>query len=94
MTGDWRTPEHPGQATLLERLAYGRALAERVSNDRLLDFALMANGERPAAPTAPVDSARDLPRVGDILEREGMRVRVIDLTGTEQIELETLKALG
>jgi alpha-D-ribose 1-methylphosphonate 5-triphosphate synthase subunit PhnI len=39
---------------------------------RLLDFALMANGERPAAPTAPVDAARALPRVGDILEREGM----------------------
>ena len=39
---------------------------------RLLDFALMANGERPAAPTAPVDAAHALPRVGDILEREGM----------------------
>jgi alpha-D-ribose 1-methylphosphonate 5-triphosphate synthase subunit PhnI len=39
---------------------------------RLLDFALMANGETAAAPTAPVDAARDLPRVGDILEREGM----------------------
>jgi alpha-D-ribose 1-methylphosphonate 5-triphosphate synthase subunit PhnI len=39
---------------------------------RLLDFSLMANGERPAAPTAPVDAAQDLPRVGDILEREGM----------------------
>jgi alpha-D-ribose 1-methylphosphonate 5-triphosphate synthase subunit PhnI len=39
---------------------------------RLLDFALMANGERPAAPTAPVDAAHVLPRVGDILEREGM----------------------
>jgi len=39
---------------------------------RLLDFTLMANGERPVAPTAPVDAARDLPRVGDILEREGM----------------------
>jgi alpha-D-ribose 1-methylphosphonate 5-triphosphate synthase subunit PhnI len=39
---------------------------------RLLDFALMANGEHPAAPTAPVDASRDLPRVGDILEREGM----------------------
>ncbi len=39
---------------------------------RLLDFALMANGEHPAAPTAPVDMAGDLPRVGDILEREGM----------------------
>jgi alpha-D-ribose 1-methylphosphonate 5-triphosphate synthase subunit PhnI len=39
---------------------------------RLLDFALMANGEHPAAPTAPVDTAQELPRVGDILEREGM----------------------
>jgi len=39
---------------------------------RLLDFALMANGETEAAPTAPVDASRDLPRVGDILEREGM----------------------
>jgi alpha-D-ribose 1-methylphosphonate 5-triphosphate synthase subunit PhnI len=39
---------------------------------RLLDFALMANGDRPAAPTAPVDAAQSLPRVGDILEREGM----------------------
>ena len=39
---------------------------------RLLDFTLMASGERPAAPTAPVDAAQPLPRVGDILEREGM----------------------
>src|SRR5260370_25682791 len=39
---------------------------------RLLDFTLMANGERPDAPTAPVDAAQALPRVGDILEREGM----------------------
>lgn len=39
---------------------------------RLLDFALMANGETASAPTAPVDASRDLPRVGDILEREGM----------------------
>ncbi|HYD04574.1 MAG TPA: carbon-phosphorus lyase complex subunit PhnI [Reyranella sp.] len=39
---------------------------------RLLDFALMANGEHPAPPTAPVDAGRDLPRIGDILEREGM----------------------
>ncbi len=39
---------------------------------RLLDFALAADGERPAAPTAPVDAALHLPRVGDILEREGM----------------------
>ena len=39
---------------------------------RLLDFSLAASGERPNAPTAPVDSAQALPRVGDILEREGM----------------------
>lgn len=39
---------------------------------RLLDFTLMANDERPAAPTAPVEMAPVLPRVGDILEREGM----------------------
>ena len=44
---------------------------------RLLDFALMANGgTHPPAPTAPIDASRDLshglPRVGDILEREGM----------------------
>ena len=43
---------------------------------RLLDFTLMANGEHAAAPSAPVDASRDLPqglpRVGDILEREGM----------------------
>ncbi|MBS0520985.1 MAG: carbon-phosphorus lyase complex subunit PhnI [Proteobacteria bacterium] len=39
---------------------------------RLLDFSLMADGERPIAPTAPVDAAQELPRVGDILEREGM----------------------
>jgi len=39
---------------------------------RLLDFTLAANGERPAAPTAPADTAGNLPRVGDILEREGM----------------------
>jgi alpha-D-ribose 1-methylphosphonate 5-triphosphate synthase subunit PhnI len=39
---------------------------------RLLDFSLAASGERPEAPTAPVDSTQALPRVGDILEREGM----------------------
>src|SRR5262245_4068318 len=39
---------------------------------RLLDFSLAAAGERPAAPTAPADRGRNLPRVGDILEREGM----------------------
>ncbi|CAN5918846.1 carbon-phosphorus lyase complex subunit PhnI [soil metagenome] len=39
---------------------------------RLLDFSLIAAGERPAAPTAPADSNRSLPRVGDILQREGM----------------------
>ena len=39
---------------------------------RLLDFALMANGQHPAAPTAPVEAAPALPRVGAILEREGL----------------------
>jgi alpha-D-ribose 1-methylphosphonate 5-triphosphate synthase subunit PhnI len=39
---------------------------------RLLDFTLAASGERPAAPTAPVDAGQTMPRVGDILEREGM----------------------
>ena len=39
---------------------------------RLLDFSLAAAGERPYAPTAPADTATALPRVGDILEREGM----------------------
>ena len=39
---------------------------------RLLDFSLAAAGERPAAATAPADTGRSLPRVGDILEREGM----------------------
>ncbi|MGZ5904706.1 MAG: carbon-phosphorus lyase complex subunit PhnI [Reyranella sp.] len=39
---------------------------------RLLDFSLAASGERPQAPTAPVDSAQALPRVGDILERDGL----------------------
>src|ERR1700757_3874993 len=35
---------------------------------RLLDFSLAAEGERPAAATAPADTGRSLPRVGDILE--------------------------
>ena len=39
---------------------------------RLLDFALLAEGERPTALTAPSDTAPELPRVGDILQREGM----------------------
>jgi alpha-D-ribose 1-methylphosphonate 5-triphosphate synthase subunit PhnI len=39
---------------------------------RLLDFSLAASGERPEAATAPVDASQTLPRVGDILEREGM----------------------
>src|SRR4030081_3821539 len=39
---------------------------------RLLDFSLAASGERPHAPTAPVDSAQALPRVGDSLERDGL----------------------
>ena len=39
---------------------------------RLLDFSLAASGERPTAPTAPVDAQQAMPRVGDILQREGM----------------------
>ncbi|MCA0302427.1 MAG: carbon-phosphorus lyase complex subunit PhnI [Proteobacteria bacterium] len=39
---------------------------------RLLDFSLAAAGERPTAPTAPADTSRGLPRVGDLLQREGM----------------------
>jgi alpha-D-ribose 1-methylphosphonate 5-triphosphate synthase subunit PhnI len=39
---------------------------------RLLDFSLAAAGERPQAPTAPVDRAQTMPRVGDILERDGL----------------------
>jgi alpha-D-ribose 1-methylphosphonate 5-triphosphate synthase subunit PhnI len=39
---------------------------------RLLDFSLIAAAERPQAATAPADTATALPRVGDILEREGM----------------------
>ncbi|NDH61451.1 MAG: carbon-phosphorus lyase complex subunit PhnI [Alphaproteobacteria bacterium] len=39
---------------------------------RLLDFSLAAAAERPEAQTAPADTATSLPRVGDILEREGM----------------------
>jgi alpha-D-ribose 1-methylphosphonate 5-triphosphate synthase subunit PhnI len=39
---------------------------------RLVDFSLAAAGDRPVAPTAPADTNRSLPRVGDILEREGM----------------------
>ena len=39
---------------------------------RLLDFSLAAAGERPAAPTAPAEISRELPRVGDLLQREGM----------------------
>ena len=39
---------------------------------RLLDFSLAAAAERPAAPTAPADTESRLPRVGDLLEREGM----------------------
>jgi alpha-D-ribose 1-methylphosphonate 5-triphosphate synthase subunit PhnI len=39
---------------------------------RLLDFSLAASGSRPDAPTAPADTIQALPRVGDILEREGM----------------------
>ena len=39
---------------------------------RLLDFALTASGERPTAATAPADTTYSLPRVGDILQRDGL----------------------
>jgi alpha-D-ribose 1-methylphosphonate 5-triphosphate synthase subunit PhnI len=39
---------------------------------RLLDFSLAAAGERPMAPTAPTEGAAPLPRVGDILQRDGL----------------------
>ena len=39
---------------------------------RLLDFSLAAAADRPQAPTAPADTAPATPRVGDILEREGL----------------------
>ena len=39
---------------------------------RLLDFSLAASGERPHAPVAPVESSTDVPRVGAILERDGL----------------------
>jgi alpha-D-ribose 1-methylphosphonate 5-triphosphate synthase subunit PhnI len=39
---------------------------------RLLDFSLAAAGERPTALSIPADALHTLPRVGDILEREGM----------------------
>ena len=39
---------------------------------RLLDFALTASGERPTAATAPADTTDSLPRVGDILQRDGL----------------------
>jgi alpha-D-ribose 1-methylphosphonate 5-triphosphate synthase subunit PhnI len=39
---------------------------------RLLDFSLAAAGERPRAPTAPVGAVEAMPRVGDILERDGL----------------------
>ena len=39
---------------------------------RLLDFSLAAAADRPEALTAPADTVLSLPRVGDILEREGM----------------------
>lgn len=50
--------------------------------------------------SAAVNTYRDAVRFSSGCEvrlqefREGMRVRVMDLAGTEQIELETLKALG
>lgn len=39
---------------------------------RLLDFSLAIAADRPEAPTAPADTARTLPHVGDILAREGL----------------------
>jgi alpha-D-ribose 1-methylphosphonate 5-triphosphate synthase subunit PhnI len=39
---------------------------------RLLDFSLAAAADRPVAPAAPVDAAQSMPRIGDILERDGM----------------------
>ena len=39
---------------------------------RLLDFSLAAEGERPVAPAGPASARHDLPRVGDLLQREGM----------------------
>ena len=39
---------------------------------RLLDFSLAVAADRPAAPTAPADTAHALPHVGDILAREGL----------------------
>jgi alpha-D-ribose 1-methylphosphonate 5-triphosphate synthase subunit PhnI len=39
---------------------------------RLLDFTLAVEGERPAASTAPVERHEPLPRVGEVLVREGL----------------------
>jgi alpha-D-ribose 1-methylphosphonate 5-triphosphate synthase subunit PhnI len=39
---------------------------------RLLDFALAAGGQPPPAPTAPADTAAELPRVTGILAQEGL----------------------
>ena len=39
---------------------------------RLLDFSLAASGERAVAPTAPANADLALPRVGDILQRDGL----------------------
>jgi alpha-D-ribose 1-methylphosphonate 5-triphosphate synthase subunit PhnI len=39
---------------------------------RLLDFSLAAGGERPVAPTAPAERHQPLPRVGEVLVREGL----------------------
>ncbi len=39
---------------------------------RLLDFSLAVAADRPAAPTAPADTAHGLPHIGDILAREGL----------------------
>jgi alpha-D-ribose 1-methylphosphonate 5-triphosphate synthase subunit PhnI len=39
---------------------------------RLLDFSLAAEGDRPEAPTMPIETPPAMPRVGDILERGGL----------------------
>jgi alpha-D-ribose 1-methylphosphonate 5-triphosphate synthase subunit PhnI len=46
--------------------------SEPLDTHRLLDFSLAAAGERPEAPTAPADATHALPRVGDILQRDGL----------------------
>ena len=52
---------------------------------RLLDFSLAASGERPVAPMAPADATPALPRVGDILEHEGMLEPAPEAGGKTQL---------